>query len=74
MREWNKLKARNPQAKLVCLDIVPNTTAQAVNRDDILNIGGFSDQVFEIIDQFANGTASGDSLVQAIESVKLKSD
>ena len=74
MREWNKLKARNPQAKLVCLDIVPNTTAQAVNRDDILNIGGFSDQVFGIIDQFANGTASGDSLVQAIESVKLKSD
>ena len=74
MREWEKLKTRNPRAKLVCLDIVPNTTAQAVNRDDILNIGGFSDQVFEIIEQFANGETSGDSLVQAIESVKLKSD
>ena len=74
MREWEKLKARNPRAKLVCLDIVPNTTAQAVNRDDILNIGGFSDQVFQIIDQFAKGETSGDSLVQAIESVKLKSD
>jgi len=74
MREWEKLKARNPQAKLVCLDIVPNTTAQAVNRDDILNIGGFSDQVFQIIDQFAKDQTSGDSLVQTIESVKLKSD
>ena len=73
MREWEKLKARNPQAKLVCLDIVPNTTAQAVNRDDILNIGGFSDQVFKIIDQFAKGNFGGDHFVKAVEATELRS-
>jgi len=73
MREWGKLKARNPQAKLVCLDIVPNTTAQAVNREDILNVGGFSDQVFEIIDQFAKGNFGNDHFVEAIEAIKLRS-
>ncbi len=73
MREWEKLKARNPQAKLVCLDIVPNTTVQAVNRDDILNIGGFSDQVFKIIDQFAKGNFGNDHFVEAIEAIELRS-
>lgn len=73
MQEWEQLKARNPQAKLVCLDIVPNGTAQAVNRDDILNIGGFSDQVFTIIDQFANGNFGEDHFVKAIEATKLRS-
>ena len=73
MREWERLKVRNPQAKLVCLDIVPNTTAQAVNRDDILNIGGFSDQVFEVIGQFAKGKFGGDHLTKAIEAIELRS-
>ena len=42
MNEWNKFKARNTEAKLVCIDIQPNTTTQAHDRADILNVGGFS--------------------------------
>ncbi|MCA8961007.1 MAG: RNA-binding protein, partial [Planctomycetes bacterium] len=41
MKEWAKFQARNPRAKLVCLDIQPNSTTQAQERNDILNIGGF---------------------------------
>jgi len=48
MREWERLKARNPKAQMICIDIVPNTTTQAVSRNDILNIGGFSDRVFDV--------------------------
>jgi 60 kDa SS-A/Ro ribonucleoprotein len=55
MREWDKLKRRNPGAKLVCVDIQPHGTTQAQARADILNVGGFSDAVFDTIARFANG-------------------
>jgi len=55
MAEWNKLKARNRGAKLVCVDIQPYGTTQAQSRADILNVGGFSDAVFDTIARFASG-------------------
>jgi len=55
MVEWDKIKRRNPRAKLVCIDIAPYGTTQAKSRDDILNVGGFSDTVFDVIARFANG-------------------
>lgn len=55
MKEWDKLKARNPGAKLVCVDIQPYGTTQARSRADILNVGGFSDAVFDTIARFAAG-------------------
>jgi 60 kDa SS-A/Ro ribonucleoprotein len=55
MVEWNRFKSRNPQARLVCVDIQPYATTQAAEREDILNVGGFSDQVFETIMEFAAG-------------------
>ena len=35
--------------KLVCIDIQPYGTTQAPDRNDILNIGGFSDAVFNVV-------------------------
>lgn len=55
MREWDKLKTRNPGAKLVCIDIQPYGTTQAQARVDILNVGGFSDAVFDTIARFTSG-------------------
>lgn len=57
MREWEKLKARAPDAKLVCIDLQPYGTTQAKSRGDILNVGGFSDAVFETVARFASGQA-----------------
>jgi len=71
MVEWEKLKTRNPKAKLVCIDIVPNTSAQAPDRKDILNIAGFSDRVFEIIASFAAGGESEYNWIKEIESQAL---
>ena len=53
MAEWNKLRIRNRDAKLVCIDIQPNRTTQGMERPDILNVGGFSDAVFEVVAKFA---------------------
>lgn len=55
MKEWDKLQARNPGAKLVCIDIQPYGTTQAKSRADILNVGGFSDAVFDSVARFAAG-------------------
>ena len=71
MKEWNILKQRCPEAKLVCLDIQPYTKAQARNRQDILNIGGFSDQVFSLIGSFAERGMGTDFWVEEIEKTPL---
>lgn len=55
VNEWATYKSRNPRAKLACIDITPNATTQAPNLpSEILNIGGFSDSVFEVVANFFN--------------------
>ena len=71
MKEWDILKRRCPEAKLICLDIQPYTKAQARNRHDILNIGGFSDQVFSLIGSFAERGMGTDFWVEEIEKTPL---
>ncbi|MBV9959016.1 MAG: RNA-binding protein [Acidobacteria bacterium] len=71
MNQWMRFRVRNPQARLVCLDLQPYGTTQAAEREDILNIGGFSDQVFEVIAEFAGGRLGGDHWVGVIEAVEL---
>ncbi|MFZ4573086.1 MAG: vWA domain-containing protein, partial [Phycisphaerales bacterium] len=67
MEEWLKVKRRSPNAKLVCLDLQPNTTTQATSSRDVLNVGGFSDTVFEVISTFCNSTPDPDHWVRVIE-------
>lgn len=71
MKEWETFKKRNPNAKLVCIDITPNATTQAHDREDILNVGGFSDQVFDVIARFVKLGNNKDLWVKTIESVQL---
>jgi 60 kDa SS-A/Ro ribonucleoprotein len=55
MAEWARIVKRNPQAKLVCIDVQPYGTSQASGRPEILNVGGFSDAVFDTITRFVTG-------------------
>jgi 60 kDa SS-A/Ro ribonucleoprotein len=71
MVEWNKFKVRNPNAKLVCIDITPNTTTQVHDREDILNIGGFSDNCFDVIAKFVELGNNKDLWIKTIEAVDL---
>jgi 60 kDa SS-A/Ro ribonucleoprotein len=74
MTEWQtfvanqqRLGVRSP--KLVCLDIQPYVTTQAPDLDDILNIGGFSDAVFQVVASFLSGDAG--RFVAEVEAVEL---
>ncbi|MBD3678797.1 MAG: RNA-binding protein [Rhodobacteraceae bacterium] len=71
MKEWEALKRRNPKARLVCLDIAPYGTTQAQTREDVLNIGGFSDAVFGQIADFAAGRSGAEYWTQEIEAIEL---
>ena len=71
MQEWATFKQRNPKAKLVCVDIQPYSTTQAAERDDILNVGGFSDAVFNAIAAFAAGQLNPEHWVGVIEDTVL---
>ena len=71
LAEWSAFRARNPNARLVCLDIQPYGTTQAAEREDILNVGGFSDAVFEIVSAFAQGELRPGHWVEQIEQIVL---
>jgi 60 kDa SS-A/Ro ribonucleoprotein len=71
LQEWETIKRRNPKAKLVCIDIAPYGTTQAQTRKDVLNIGGFSDAVFDQIAAFAEGRTGPDHWVGEIEKIEL---
>jgi 60 kDa SS-A/Ro ribonucleoprotein len=68
MREWDMLKRRAPGAKLVCIDLQPYGTTQAKSRKDILNVGGFSDAVFETLACFASGESERDWVAEVNET------
>ena len=74
LAEWQKFvtNARRhgvTDPKLVCIDIQPYGSSQAPERDDILNIGGFSDAVFTVVSSFLS--ADNNRFVREVESVEL---
>lgn len=71
LQQWQAFKHRNPQARMVLIDIAPHEHTQAKERLDIVNVGGFSDQVFEVVAQVAREGVRPDVWVRKIESVEL---
>ena len=71
MQEWERFKLRNPSARLVCIDVQPYGTTQAKERTDVLNVGGFSDVVFDVIAQYQAASLHADHWLGAIEAVDL---
>ncbi|MGD1915513.1 MAG: TROVE domain-containing protein [Phycisphaerales bacterium] len=66
MNEWTQVKARSPKARMVCIDVQPYGSTQAPNRQEILNVGGFSDAVFKVISQFARSDSGTQHWVDLI--------
>ena len=45
--------------------------AVVVGRDHVLNVGGFSDEVFEVVARFADGTLGADHWIGQIEAIEI---
>ena len=77
MTEWQTFVANQVRLhgrgfagpKLVCIDVQPYTTTQAPDRSDILNVGGFSDAVFNVVAAFLAEDAG--RFVTEIEAIDL---
>ena len=71
LRQWAEFKRRSPAAKMICIDVQPYGHTQAQEREDIVNVGGFSDQVFSLIAEVAAGGAEKDHWVRTISAMRL---
>ncbi|MEM7353325.1 MAG: RNA-binding protein [Acidobacteriota bacterium] len=72
LAEWTRFKHRNREARMACIDIQPYAHTQAKERRDILNIGGFSDQVFRLLADFARGGTDAGYWVRQIEEIEIE--
>src|SRR5262249_13866103 len=66
---FERLKKLRPEVKLVCVDLAPNQGRQVKDNKNVLNIGGFSDTVFELIALFAKDQLDGAHWKGEIEKV-----
>lgn len=75
-QEWEAFNARNPQSKLVCIDLTPGVTTQVQAKGDprILKVGGFADVVFDVIREFALGDTGPGHWLNVIESTNLDAE
>jgi len=64
-----KLGGKEANPKLVCIDLQPYQTVQACERADIMNIGGFSDSVFNVISAFL--ADNNQRFVAEVEAIEL---
>jgi 60 kDa SS-A/Ro ribonucleoprotein len=55
--------------KLINIDLQPYQTVQACERADIMNIGGFSDSVFNVISAFL--ADNNQRFVAEVEAIEL---
>jgi 60 kDa SS-A/Ro ribonucleoprotein len=74
LSEWQTFVANQKRLgvtapKLVCIDIQPYGSTQAPERDDILNIGGFSDAVFNVVASYLSDDAN--RFVSEVEAIEL---
>jgi 60 kDa SS-A/Ro ribonucleoprotein len=72
-RLYNQLRVRTPQMKMICVDLIPNSTLQATNSPNVLNVGGFSDTIFDIINEFVSGKFGKGLWANRIEQIELDS-
>ncbi|QGJ69908.1 60-kDa SS-A/Ro ribonucleoprotein-like [Planctomycetales bacterium 10988] len=75
MTEWEKfIKNQRKQGddispKLICINLQPYGTSQAPEREEILNIGGFSDAIFQVIAAHLSDDAN--RFVSEVEAIEL---
>jgi 60 kDa SS-A/Ro ribonucleoprotein len=67
---WAQFRKINPTAKMVCIDLIGNDTQQIVDGKGVMNVGGFSDEIFNEIERFVNGF-NPNTWVEEIEKIEV---
>jgi len=64
---FTKLSQKVRNSKLVLIDIQPGTSTQAQTDKNVLNVGGFSDAVFDVVQKFINTNTDWASTIDAVQ-------
>lgn len=72
MNYWRAIQKKNPNAKLVCVDLQPGTTTQLVNEPNCANVGGFSDAVFDFLGSFLTAGNQWKNVIEAVDISKAQ--
>lgn len=67
MSKFSEYKSLNKNARMVLMDLTPTANSQVKDNTDILNVGGFSDSVFDAIASFTKSRGRPDFWVKKIE-------
>ena len=68
---FKRIKAKQPDAKLICINLQPYADTQAQESTDVLNIGGFSDAIFDLISAFTRGGNPAAHWLEQIEAIAV---
>ena len=68
---WQETKKRLPKARMINIDLTPNTSTQVKERPDILQVGGFSDAVFDVMAAFHRGGNSLDFWASELDKIEV---
>lgn len=72
MEAFREFQVRNPGARMVCIDLQPYGSTQAPDAPgEVMNVGGFSDAVFDQLANFVRGDMSPEHWVGEIEAISL---
>jgi 60 kDa SS-A/Ro ribonucleoprotein len=69
VRNQRRLADSKVNPKLVCINLQAYTTTQAPERADVLNVGGFSDAVFNLVTAFLDDDS--ERFVREVEAMEL---
>jgi 60 kDa SS-A/Ro ribonucleoprotein len=68
---WQATKKRLPHARMINIDLTPNDATQVKERPDILQVGGFSDSVFDVMSAFRQGGNSLDFWAKELDKIEV---
>lgn len=69
--EWNKYRRRVRGAKLAYINVQHHGEVQNLDAQDVINIGGFSDSVFDVMANFVNHGGNGNHMVDVVRNISL---
>ncbi len=67
MHAWRQLQRKNPEVRLVCIDLTPSTTRQTIAEKNVLNVGGFSDAVWAVTAEFLTAQKSWTDVLSSVD-------
>jgi 60 kDa SS-A/Ro ribonucleoprotein len=69
--EWELVRKRCPNAKMININLAVEDTVQILDAKGIINVGGFSSEIFEVIKLWTENGYSADGWVKQIEAIQL---